>query len=584
MARFTTFLLGMAAACCAALASATENVGASKKPNIIFILTDDQDLLMDSMQALPAMTRLLDTNLANHFVNTPICCPSRATFLSGRYSHNNVVRAKTAAAAIKATGCMHMNTTMAENPEWVDKSFGPPVQEAGYATGYFGKFLNIGATKPPNADADTVFDEDAGGYVAVDVAGPSAWAVEGISAEEGRRRHRGKHGGRGHHGGKHKAGSPMCGAGGRWYVPKGWDRWLVMCDPRYYHQLWNDQGKKLQMGKAPNEYTTAVVGNATVSWIRNQTRGRAEAGLARRPFFAVVAPHAPHLPSTPAPWHENAFPGKTAPHTHGFGAHGDSHWLVASQPPITQSQEQEIDREFANRLRTLLSVDDIVLALEEELTAGGEWNNTVLLFTSDHGYSLGQLRIPTRKTQVMDTNARVPMRVRMPGGGGPAAITAVTSHVDIGPTVIDPAGGVVPPLMDGASFAPLLRGDGGGADSANSAAHARAATRDVALLEYWSTHPMAFHEGHVTDCSNNTFRALRIVNATHDWLYAEFTDNEQWWDFEKVQYRELQDLKADPDQKGNAYAQASAATKRALAARLREAYGCVGGESCAVAH
>ena len=76
---------------------------------------------------------------------------------------------------------------------------------------------------------------------------------------------------------------------------------------------------------------------------------------------------------------------------------------------------------------------------------------------------------------------------------------------------------------------------------------------------------------------------MRIVNATHDWLYAEFSDDSQWWDFETVQYHELQDLKADPDQTGNMYAKASAATQRELAARLRKAYKCVGGASCATA-
>ena len=211
-----------------------------------------------------------------------------------------------------------------------------------------------------------------------------------------------------------------------------------------------------------------------MAWVRNQTRGRAALGLARRPFLAVVAPHAPHLPSTPAPWHAAAFPGTRAPRTHGYGAHGQSHWLVASQPPLTSGQQAAIDREYADRLRTLLSVDDAVAALEAELEASGELNNTVWLFTSDHGYSLGQLRIPTRKTQVMDTNARVPMRARVPGRrGGAGAITAVTSHVDLAPTIVELAGGTVPPLMDGSSFAPLLRGE------------PEPMKRDTALMEYW---------------------------------------------------------------------------------------------------
>ena len=106
----------------------------------------------------------------------------------------------------------------------------------------------------------------------------------------------------------------------------------------------------------------------------------------------------------------------------------------------------------------------------------------------------------------------------------------------------------------------------------------------IALPFLGRCHPLTVNEGHVTDCSNNTFRALRVVNATHDWLYAEFMDDMTEWDFETIQYHELQDLKDDPDQKGNTYGAASAATKAELAARLDAAYHCAGGESCAVAH
>ena len=48
-----------------------------------------------------------------------------------------------------------------------------------------------------------------------------------------------------------------------------------------------------------------------------------------------------------------------------------------------------IDIEHAKRLRSLISVDDIVVALKDYLEEIGEWDNTYLMFTSDHGYSLG---------------------------------------------------------------------------------------------------------------------------------------------------------------------------------------------------
>jgi hypothetical protein len=51
-------------------------------------------------------------------------------------------------------------------------------------------------------------------------------------------------------------------------------------------------------GDSPDEYTTSLIGNSTLRWIRSVV----ETGQGHRPFFAWVGPHAPHLPSTPAKW------------------------------------------------------------------------------------------------------------------------------------------------------------------------------------------------------------------------------------------------------------------------------------------
>ena len=64
-------------------------VPSGSQKNIVFITTDDQDLLLGSMRALPHTARLLSqggANLTQFRVNTPICCPSRSTMLSGRYN------------------------------------------------------------------------------------------------------------------------------------------------------------------------------------------------------------------------------------------------------------------------------------------------------------------------------------------------------------------------------------------------------------------------------------------------------------------------------------------------------------------
>lgn len=97
--RFTT-LLGVALTFSAA-AEATVNTpkvlaqpADKKRPNFIFILTDDQDLYLDSLDYTPLTLKHLKqkgTFFKNHFVTTALCCPSRVSLWTGRQAHNTNV-------------------------------------------------------------------------------------------------------------------------------------------------------------------------------------------------------------------------------------------------------------------------------------------------------------------------------------------------------------------------------------------------------------------------------------------------------------------------------------------------------------
>src|SRR6185295_20002866 len=63
-------------------------------PNIVLILTDDQDLTLGSLDFMPRTRELIGRQgmtFANHFVPLSLCCPSRATILTGLYPHNHHV-------------------------------------------------------------------------------------------------------------------------------------------------------------------------------------------------------------------------------------------------------------------------------------------------------------------------------------------------------------------------------------------------------------------------------------------------------------------------------------------------------------
>lgn len=63
-------------------------------PNIVFLLSDDQDLHMDSLSYMPQLQRLLveqGTFFRRHYCTVALCCPSRATIWTGKEAHNTNV-------------------------------------------------------------------------------------------------------------------------------------------------------------------------------------------------------------------------------------------------------------------------------------------------------------------------------------------------------------------------------------------------------------------------------------------------------------------------------------------------------------
>ncbi len=110
-------------------ARAQDDGQAGEQPNVILIVTDDQTLASYAADVMPHTTRLLEgtgTRFSNAFVTSPLCCPSRATMLTGQYGHNNgVLRNEYAPLIDKA------NTL----PVWL--------QQAGYRTIHLGRYLNF---------------------------------------------------------------------------------------------------------------------------------------------------------------------------------------------------------------------------------------------------------------------------------------------------------------------------------------------------------------------------------------------------------------------------------------------------------
>ena len=87
--------------------------------------------------------------------------------------------------------------------------------------------------------------------------------------------------------------------------------------------------------------------------------------------------------------------------------------------------------------------------------------NTCILFTSDHGDLMGAHRLGGKGPVMYDEITRVPLIVEMPGRDRAGqTVPAPASHIDLLPTLLEMAGLPIPPILEGQSLLPLLRGVG----------------------------------------------------------------------------------------------------------------------------
>jgi N-acetylglucosamine-6-sulfatase len=113
------------------------DAAAPAKPNVVVIMTDDQTVhALQVMTATRALIGDTGATLTRSYSSFPLCCPSRATFLTGRYAHNHGVLENE-----PPTGGYYRLDSRNTLPVWL--------QAAGYQTIHVGKYLNDYGTKEP---------------------------------------------------------------------------------------------------------------------------------------------------------------------------------------------------------------------------------------------------------------------------------------------------------------------------------------------------------------------------------------------------------------------------------------------------
>ncbi len=441
-----------------------EEGSSTEQPNIILILADDLDFA--SPKKLPQIrSRLVEegTSFEKAFVSHPACCPSRATILTGLYDHNHDVRSNKPPDG-------GFEKFLSEGLE--ENTMAVSLQEAGYRTAFFGKYLN--------------------GY---------------------------------------PAGDPT-------HVPPGWNEWYgKLREQKLYDYRINENGELVSYGSETEDFFTDVLSGQATDFVRR-------AAPEDQPFFAYVAPTAPHEPATPAERHEGAFAEEEAPRPPSFDEEdvSDKPSSIGRFNRISKEAASDIDDYYRQRLESMLAVDEMVASLVEELEAAGELDDTFIFFTSDNGWFQGEHRIRKGKNRTYEEAAHVPLFVRGPGVAPGSTVEKLTLNTDFASTFAHLAGTEF--VADGRSLAPLLRGED-------------PPWRSAILLEKLPTEESDEEGNEGNEEGNDNNKAFEAVRTeTHK--YVEYDNGE----------RELYKLQTDPYELDNVYEMADPSLLNDLRAKL----------------
>ena len=182
------------------------------------------------------------------------------------------------------------------------------------------------------------------------------------------------------------------------------------------------------------------------SYGESTARGIANARKQGKPFFLSVNISDPHKPF----WSQVRGGGEDP--------YKPSRIFTADEVPVPGFlfEDEAVREELALYYSSVRRADDCLNQVLRALKKSGEWDNTMIIFLSDHGMPL-----PFAKTQLYHHSTRTPLMVRVPGvtKAGSVDKRHMVSVLDLLPTVMDALGVKKPARLDGRSFYPVLKGE-----------------------------------------------------------------------------------------------------------------------------
>ena len=388
------------------------------RPNIIFIMSDDHAFQAISayggslakLAPTPNIDRIArDGMIFNRcMVTNSICGPSRATILTGKYSHQNGF----------------IDNTIGAKFDFSQLTFPKVLQQAGYQTAMIGK-LHLGGN------------------------------------------------------------------------PTGFNYWDILPDQGVYYNpnFIDSTGTHKEKG-----YVTEIITQKSIEWL-------AQAKNSGKPFLLMMHHKAPHRSWDPGPNELGMYENTTFPEpeslfddyaNRGQAAHVQNmtisntmtlerdlkmsdqprggldsaqlvKWNSVYAPVVKSFKEADLkgaeltrfkyQRYMRDYLSCVAAVDKSVGKVLDFLKENGLDKNTIVVYTSDQGFYLGEHGW-FDKRWMCEESERTPLLIQWPGVVKPGSTNSdLVSNLDFGETILDVAGATIPAEMQGRSFVPVLKGN-----------------------------------------------------------------------------------------------------------------------------
>ena len=362
------------------------------QPNILLLMTDQQrwDALgcAGGWVHTPAIDRLAEEGVrfTNAYTNAPVCVPARASFVTGRYPHNTGVWKNQA------------YTLESDAPTWMRA-----VRDAGYRMSVFGK-LHLHPHRGDLRDREPLVRS--WGFDHVDeIAGPRA-AVRCRSNLTD-----------------------------RWEEAGVYEAYRADLRDRYATKAWVARPSPLPL----EHYADVYVGQQAAAYLRSYAGGQ--------PWCCWVSFGGPHEPwDAPEPYASRYDPASMPEPIRAVDDGHDRPRGVLDQKLADGGvafEPGDVAHLRANYAGNVTLIDDQVSDILRVVEERGELDRTVVVFVSDHGEMNGDHGLIYKQT-FLNGAARVPAIVRLPRSMGAAAGAvshAMVELMDIGPTLVDLAGG-----------------------------------------------------------------------------------------------------------------------------------------------